>query len=111
MNSFDFPVFIHEKDDDSVMQFLTFTSMQRDLEPVDVENGGYEAWDARGRCLELGVGKPKSEWLKIASRDGQLSEEDFAALKNRAEKRSEFELLSKRLLRRFATSTWRNIKG
>jgi hypothetical protein len=111
MSSFAFPVFVHEKDDDSVMEFLTFTSMQGYLEAVDVENGEYEAWDADGRCLELGVGKTKSEWLKITLRQGRASDEEFAALKKRAEKRSEFEPFSKRLLRRLADSKWRKINS
>jgi hypothetical protein len=123
MNSFDFPVFVHEKDDDSVMEFLTFTSMEADLDVFDVQNGEYEAWDARGRCLKLGVGKPMSEWPKIILRDGHLewltislrggqaSQEDFTALKNRAEKRAEFEPLSKRLLRRLAKAKWRKIES
>jgi len=109
MSSFAFPVFVHEKDDDPVMEFPTFTSMQGYLEAVDVENGEYEAWDAYGRCLELGVGNPKSEWLKISLRQGRASEEEFAALKNRAEKRSEYEPFSKRFLRRLAEAKWRKI--
>jgi len=111
MSSFAFPVFVHEKDDDSVMEFPTFTSMQGYLEAVDVDNGEYEAWDARGRRLELGVGKPKSEWLKISLREGWASEEEFASLKNRAEKRAEYEPLSKRLLRRLAGAKWRKVKS
>jgi hypothetical protein len=114
MNSFDFPVFVHDKDDDSVTEFLTFTSMQRELDKADVANGGYRAWDARGRCLKLSLSNRKSEWLqwewlKIRLSGGQVSQEDFAALKNRAEKCPECEPLSKRFLRRIAKAEWRKI--
>lgn len=99
MDNFSFPVFVREKDDDSVMEFPTLTAMQGYLEAIDVENGEYEAWDAQGRCLELGVGKLKSEWLKIILTEGQASEEEFSALRDRAERRTEYEPLSKRIRR------------
>ena len=111
MRSFDFPVFVREKDDDSVMQFLTFTSLECYLDARGVEKREYDAWDAQGRCLELGVGKPKSEWLKISLRDGQASPQDFTALKNRAEKRLEFVPSATLLLRRLAEAQWRKIEG
>ncbi len=43
MTDFAFPVFVHEKDDDSVMEFPTLTAMRGQLEAIDVENGEYEA--------------------------------------------------------------------
>ena len=99
MTDFAFPVFVHEKDDDSVMEFPTLTAMRGQLEAIDVENGEYEAWDAQGRCLELSVGKSKSEWLKIVLSEGRASEMEFDALKSRAEKWNEYQPLSKRLRR------------
>jgi hypothetical protein len=99
MSDFAFPVFVHEKDDDSVMEFPTLTAMRGQLEAIDVENGEYEAWDALGRCLDLSVGKPKSEWLKIVLTEGRASEMEFDALKSRAEKWTEYEPLPKRLRR------------
>ena len=104
MGDFAFPVFVRVKDDDSVIEFPTWVAMQGYLEAIDVENGEYEAWDAQGRCLELSVGKPKSEWLTIISAEDQASEEGFTALKNRAEKCKEYEPLSKRLRHWFGRS-------
>jgi hypothetical protein len=95
-----FPVYVFEKDDGSVFEFPTLNAIQQHLEAIDVENGEYEAWDADGRCLDLSVGGQKSEWLKIVSTDRQAPEAEFAALKEKAEKRKEFEPLeplSKRL--------------
>jgi hypothetical protein len=99
-----FPVYVFEKDDGSVFEFPTLNAIQQHLEAIDVENGEYEAWDADGRCLELSVGGPKSEWLKIVSTDRQAPEAEFAALRQKAEKRREFEPyepLSRRLRRWF----------
>jgi hypothetical protein len=101
MSDLAFPVFVREKDDDSVMEFPTRVAMQGYLEAIDVENNEYEAWDSCGRCLELSVGKPKSEWLKMVLTEGQASEREFALLKNRAEKRTAYEPLSRRLRRWF----------
>jgi hypothetical protein len=39
--------------------------MQRQLEPIDVENKEYEAWDEEVRALELFVTESKSEWLGL----------------------------------------------
>jgi hypothetical protein len=80
-----------EKDDGSVYEFPTLAAMRQHLEAIDVENGEYEAWDAVGRCLELSVGVSKSEWLKIVPTDRQASEFDFRALREKAERRGEFE--------------------
>ncbi|MGB6629772.1 MAG: hypothetical protein WBE52_00940, partial [Terriglobales bacterium] len=90
-----------EKDDDSVMEFPTLAAMQGQLEAIDVENGEYEAWDSLGHRLELSAGKPKSEWLKIVLTEVRLPEMEFDALRSRAKKWTEYESLSKRLLRWF----------
>jgi hypothetical protein len=86
-----FPIYVFEKDDGSVFEFPALNAMQQHLEAIDVENGEYEAWDAVGRCLDLSVGLPKSEWLKIVSTDRQASEADFLAIREKSEKRKEFE--------------------
>ena len=104
MSVLEFPVFVHEKDDDSVMEFPNLAAMQGYLEAIDVENGEYEAWDARGRCLELSVGSPKSEWLKMILTGEKASEEDFAALRARAERRTEDVPFLKRLAQRVRRS-------
>jgi hypothetical protein len=99
MSDFSFPVFVREKDDGSVIEFSTQVAMQGYLEAIDVDNGEYEAWDAKGRRLELSVAKSNSEWLKIILMEGQASEEEFAALKDRASIRTSYEPLSKRVRR------------
>jgi hypothetical protein len=96
MDDFAFPIYVHEKDDDSVMEFSTRAAIKQHLEAIDVENGEYEAWDENGRRLELSVGKPRSEWLKITPTEGQASEKEFGAIRSRAEKWKEYEPLWKR---------------
>lgn len=99
MGGFVFPVYVRVKDDGSVMEFSTQAEIQGYLEAIDVENGEYEAWDADGRCVGLGVGKTRSEWLIIAPIGGQLSEGEFAEIRAKAEKRGEYQPLTKRLYR------------
>ena|SRR5204863_5092817 len=78
-----FPVYVRD-DADDVTLFPTFETMQGYLEAIDVENGEYEAWDVAGHVLELGVGKPKLEWLKITQSGHTLSQEEFAEIKSKA---------------------------
>lgn len=99
MSDFAFPVFVRVKDDGSVVEFPTQVAMQGYLEAIDVDNGEYEAWDAKGQRLELGVAKSNSEWLKIVLMEGQASEEEFAALKDRAATHTSYAPLSKRVRR------------
>jgi hypothetical protein len=80
MSDFAFPIFVGGKEDGSVIEFPTQAAIQGYLEAIDVDNGEYEAWDAKGRCLELSVAKSNSEWLKIILLEGQASEGEFAAL-------------------------------
>jgi hypothetical protein len=104
MGGFAFPVYLFTKDDGSVMEFPTRTAMQGYLEAIDVENEEYEAWDATGRSLNLGVGEPGTEWLKITSAEHFASEHEFRAIKDRAEKWKEYESLWKRVHRWFPKS-------
>ncbi|MBI3645348.1 MAG: hypothetical protein HY233_05235 [Acidobacteriales bacterium] len=107
MSELKFPIYVLEKDDDSVFEFSTIVAIQQHLEAIDVENGEYTAWDADGRCLKLSVGQPKSEWLKVIPAEGEAIAKEFTALKDRAEKRTEYppyEPLSKRIRRWFGRS-------
>jgi hypothetical protein len=58
-----FPIYILSKDDGEVQCFDSHESLARYIEPIDVENGEYEAWDKDGNPMRLGVQKPS--WLKI----------------------------------------------
>ncbi len=50
-----FPVVLWLKDEDSYRVFDSFTDLQGWVEPIDVENNEYLAWDALGRRTELVV--------------------------------------------------------
>jgi len=104
MTGLTFPIYVLEKDDGSAFEYPTLVAMQQHLEAIDVENDEYKAWDAEGRCLELSVGEPESVWLKIVPTKGQASKKEFAALRDRAERRTECEPLSQRLRRWFGRS-------
>jgi hypothetical protein len=78
-----FPVYVRD-DAKDVMSFASFEVMQAYLEPIDVENHEFKAWDAEGCLLELSVGEPKSEWLKISQSGRTLSQGEFAEIKSKA---------------------------
>ena len=80
-----FPVYVLTKDCGDVKEFPTLAAMQHHLEAIDVENEEFEAWDTDRRRLQLAVGKPKSQWLKIIATQDQLSEEKFAELKSKSQ--------------------------
>jgi len=80
-----FPVYLRGNDNDDVTEFPTLAAMQHHLEAIDVENEEYEAWDAQGRRLQLAVGEPKSEWLKIVATQDQLSDRRFAELRSKSQ--------------------------
>lgn len=61
--AFKFPVFVLAKDSGEVAIYNTLESLEKELEPIDVENGEYEVWDAQGLRLKLSAQKPT--WLKI----------------------------------------------
>ena len=79
-----FPVYVLAKDCGEITAFSDFQRMKWHFEPIDVENDEYEAWDSSGHILELSVGKPKSEWLKVAQSGRALSERSLAEIKSRA---------------------------
>jgi hypothetical protein len=64
MAQMQFPVFVRTTDSGDIDRFDSFRTMQAYLEPIDVENGEYEAWDAVGMPLKLTVQK-SSDWLQI----------------------------------------------
>ena len=79
-----FPVFVLAKDCGEVTVFSEFEKMVWHFEPIDVENNEYQAWDAAGNLLELRVGEPKAEWLKI-TRSGRISPQtEFLEIKAKA---------------------------
>ena len=75
-----FPVFVLAKDSGEVLKFNSLEEMQTYMEPIDVENAEYEAWDRAGRPLRLAVQTPM--WLRVdlasssqdSSRMGQVLE-------------------------------------
>lgn len=80
-----FPVYVLMKDCGDVMKFSSREAMQQDLEPTDIENGEYAAWDRNGSVLTLSVSKPKSVWLKIVNSGNRVSEPELAVLRAKAE--------------------------
>jgi hypothetical protein len=80
-----FPIYVFAKDCGDVIEFPSLLAMQRYLEPIDVMNEEYEAWDGDGYALILSVSEPKSLWLKLVRTEGRVSEKEFAALRKRAE--------------------------
>lgn len=95
-----FPIYVCD-DAKDVMSFSSLEVMQGYLEPIDVENHEFEAWDGEGRVLKLAVGKPKSEWLKISQSDRTLSQVEFAEIKDKARPYHDPEPLLRRLGRKF----------
>ena len=80
-----FPVYVLAKDCGDVMEFPSWRSMQAYLEPIDVENGEYEAWDGNGSLIAVSVTKLKSAWLNIVTTQDRISAQEFSELKSRAE--------------------------
>jgi len=64
MNNFDFPVFVKLRDCGDVRSYHSVAEMQRNFEEIDVENGEYEAWDAKATPLKLSVQK-QAAWLVV----------------------------------------------
>jgi hypothetical protein len=48
------------------VRYVSIAKMQSDFEQIDVENEEYEARDAAGTRLQMGI-QTSSEWLRIAS--------------------------------------------
>ena len=82
-----FPVYVRD-DAKDVMSFDAYETMKSYLEPIDVENHEYEVWDVEGHVLELGVAKPKSEWLKLTRTDRKLSQSELTKIKGEARTRN-----------------------
>lgn len=78
-----FPIYVRD-DATDVMSFPSREAMQAYLEPIDVENEEYQAWDANGYAL----GRPKSEWLKLTRTDRKLSLSELTEIKGDARTRS-----------------------
>lgn len=64
MGDLRFPVFVLAIDSGEVLRFETIEAIERELEPIDVENGEYAAWDRDGQPLRLAVQRPT--WLCLA---------------------------------------------
>ena len=60
-----FPVFVREKDSGDVFKSGSMRELQQNVERIDIENSEYDAWDAEGRPLRLGVQEPV--WLTLES--------------------------------------------
>jgi hypothetical protein len=78
-----FPIYVRD-DAGDVTSYPSLEKMQGYVEAIDVENGEYEAWDAAGVVLELGVGKPKSVWIRITQSDRTLSQDEFSEIRAKA---------------------------
>jgi hypothetical protein len=76
-----FPVYVRD-DANDVMSFPSHEAMQAYLELIDVENDEYQAWDANGYALDLLVGSPKSEWLKLTRTDRKLSQSELTKIES-----------------------------
>jgi hypothetical protein len=96
-----FPVYALAKDSGEVMEFPSLRAMQAYMEPIDVENDEYGAWDRDGYLLRLSVTEPKSAWLHIVKTEGQANEQEFSRLKGRAKVHLEPEPLLRSLRRKF----------
>ena len=78
-----FPIYVRD-DAGDIIAYSSIDKMQGYMEPIDVSNREYEAWDGDGHRLELNVGKPKAEWLKISRSDGVLQPAEFDEVKAKA---------------------------
>jgi hypothetical protein len=64
MGDFQFPVYVRLKDCGEVRSYRSVADMQYDFEEIDVENGEYEAWDAKGTPVKPSVQNP-ALWLRL----------------------------------------------
>ena len=100
MSDIAFPVYVVCKDCKDIDAFASYQVMRGYLEAIDVENEEYEAFDANGFRLVLGVGKPKETWLKIEVTQTRLPESEFAAVKATAREYKEPEPIMRALWRK-----------
>ena len=59
-----FPVFVRTKDCGEIVSHRSIVDMRRYFEPIDVENGEYEAWDSKATPVQLSV-RESTEWLQL----------------------------------------------
>jgi len=95
-----FPVYVLAKDCGEMTAFTSQQAVQGFMEPIDVENDEYEAWDNKGNLLHLSVIEPKSTWLKVIKTGTRISEQQFAELSERAKVYAEPEPLLKAIGRK-----------
>jgi hypothetical protein len=88
-NNVVFPVYVLAKDSNEVFEYVSQPQLQSDLEPIDIENNEYEAWDANGGLLRLSVSQPKSTWLHVSRTGQHATEADIVAIKARAVRHAE----------------------
>lgn len=79
-----YPVILLEIDDGSAYECGSYEALLGRVEPIDVENGEYAAWDACQRELKLTVAKGNREWLRIDVTDGYADSKEFELFRSRA---------------------------
>jgi len=95
-----FPVYVLAKDCSEIRAFASRQAMQNFMEPIDVENDEYEAWDSHRNCLRLAVTKPKTVWLRVVKTDARVSTQKFDQLRKRAREHVEPEPLLRAIARK-----------
>ncbi len=67
--SFTYPVSVFEKDDSSMRLISAENEILSQLQAVDIDNGEYVVWDARGHGVSIGVsvGAWKSKLKAVSS--------------------------------------------
>lgn len=81
---FSYPVILLEIDDGSVYECGSYEALLGRVEPIDIENCEYAAWDACQRELKLTVVKGTREWLQIDVTDGYADSREFELFRSRA---------------------------
>lgn len=79
-----YPVILLEIDDGSVYECGSYEALLGRVEPIDIENCEYAAWDACQRELKLTVAKGNREWLRIDVTDGYADSKEFELFRSRA---------------------------
>jgi hypothetical protein len=82
-----FPVYVLAMDCGEVTKVSSVQVMQRHMEPFDVQNNEYKAWDAEGRILKLAIGETRQSWFIVEPTNDAKNEQEFATLKAKAESR------------------------
>ena len=79
-----YPVIVLEVGDGTVYECSSYETLVGRIEPIDIENGEYAAWDASQRSLKLSVVKGKQEWLQIEVTDEYADSREFEIFRSRA---------------------------